>query len=871
MKHSLILLTALLLAPLAVVHAAEVRVSAADGVPRILVDGKPVRARLFWGAPGTLPLPVSGSQVITREFTAVATETSRATLHMRFGSVPGEVVFDELRVTDLDTARDVIPLCDFEGGPESFTRDWISWPTGAANTVGTVAVTPGAGRDGSSGLRITLKAPATGVWPDFHVAHLPNLALESGHRYRIQFWVRVDQPRDLRMHFTRSGAWDTLGGLGDVFFSQINLAAGADVNLITFGVRVPWPAPGEAVDWTPVDGLCQSVLAANPKALLIPRISMNAPDWWLRDHPDEAMRWDDGRSRKYAVVASPLYRREAAERLTALITHLEEKFGDRVAGYHPAGQNSDEWFYVDTWSAALNGYAPADQAAWRLWLSARYEGDAGLRAAWKSPNVILETAEVPTPAARRAAPAGVFRDPVTERPLIDFAEFQQEAMADCVCGLARAARQASNGRKLILFFYGYNFDFAGVGLGPATSGHYAMRRVLASPDIDVLCSPISYQDRGLGGSASTMTAAESVALAGKLWLNEDDTATYLAPVRSDHPVWKLRVPTLAESNALLVRNVAQAALRNYGTWWMDLSASGQFNDPALWEQMIRLKAVDDVFLRTPIPYRPQVASVIDERSMIRVAAGGDVVTRPGVYEVRTPLGRMGAPYGQYHTEDVAAGLVPAKLYVFLTPWCLSAEQRQSLLNATAGSLRLWCYAPGYFEGDRVTPDAMRELTGFALQPVSVAKAWATPTELGRKLGLTQALGVERPVRPLFAATDAKPEETLAVYPDGSPAIAMRRQPDGWSLFVGVPGLTSELLRLAARQAGVHLFTSVDCNIQANGPFISVHAAQDGPLELDLGSAGAVQDALTGESKGNGPRCTLPLKRGETRVLRKTPE
>jgi hypothetical protein len=184
-------------------------------------------------------------------------------------------------------------------------------------------------------------------------------------------------------------------------------------------------------------------------------------------------------------------------------------------------------------------------------------------------------------------------------------------------------------------------------------------------------------------------------------------------------------------------------------------------------------------------------------------------------------------------------------------------------------MRLWCYAPGYFEDYRIVPEAMRELTGFDLQLVSVAKAWATPTELGRKLGLTKAFGVERPVRPLFAATDAKPEETLAIYPDGSPAIALRRQPDGWSLFVGVPGLTSELLRLAARQAGVHLFTQVDCNVQANGPFVAVHAAQDGPLELDLGSAGAVHDAMNGESLGDGPRFTRPFKRGETRVLLKT--
>ena len=62
-------------------------------------------------------------------------------------------------------------------------------------------------------------------------------------------------------------------------------------------------------------------------------------------------------------------------------------------------------------------------------------------------------------------------------------------MADCVCRLAHAARKASHGRKLLVFFYGYRFEFGPLRKGPATSGHYALRRVLNSPDIAVLCSP----------------------------------------------------------------------------------------------------------------------------------------------------------------------------------------------------------------------------------------------------------------------------------------------------------------------------------------------------------------------------------------------
>jgi len=693
--------------------ALTVRVDSAGEAPRTLVEGKPVRARMFWGAPGARPVYFAeGAHQLSLEFVAVADEPTNATMHFRFGDTPGEVRLDDIRVTDLDTGQDAVPACTFDRGETDFTRDWAFWPTGEQNTVGTVAVTPGAGRDGSGGLRVTLKAPADGKWPDFHLYHQPNLALVGGHRYRIQLWAFAEPARDVRIHFTRPGIWDTLGAPGDVFASQLRLAAEVGVDFVSFPCPLPWPAPDQPVNWSAADAACAAVLAANPRALLLPRIGMDPPDWWRRAHPDHVMGWEPGTdpasllygAANGAVVASLVYRRDAAERLAALVAHLEERFRDHLAGYHPSGQHTDEWFYHNSWGSALSGYAPADTAAWRTWLRARYGSNDVLQEAWGDPAATCDTAEVPSPAARRAAPAGVFRDPVAERPLIDFAEHRQEAM-------------------------------------------------------------------------------------------------------------------------------------------------------------------DEELLQHPTAFHPQVAAVVDERSMLRMAAGSAVVGRPGLYEARAPLGHLGAPCGQYLGDDVVAGRVSAKLSVFLTEFCLSAAERTALLKAPAGSTRLWCYAPGYHDDYRVSPEAMQELTGFTLAPVSPGKAWATPTEVGRKLGLRQAFGVDGPVRPLFAAADAQPEEVLATYPDGSPAVARRDSADGASLFVGVPGLTSELLRLAARHAGVHLFTQTDCNVYANGPFVAVHAAQNGPLELDLGRTGAVRDVLSGETVGQGPRVVLTLQRGDTRVLR----
>ena len=196
---------------------------------------------------------------------------------------------------------------------------------------------------------------------------------------------------------------------------------------------------------------------------------------------------------------------------------------------------------------------------------------------------------------------------------------------------------------------------------------------------------------------------------------------------------------------------------------MDLGASGWFNDPGMWAQMKRLDALDAPLLAHPTPFRPEVAAVIDERSMRAVAAGGVLVTGPGVYEARAQLGRMGAPYGQYLLDDVLAGRVHAKLLVFLNAWNLSKADREGLLRAARGSARIWCYAPGWLDEGHGSPEAMRELTGFELKPAATLRAWATPTEAGKRLGLRKAFGLTCAPRPLFCVADATPEEALATY------------------------------------------------------------------------------------------------------------
>jgi hypothetical protein len=847
----------------------EARVRSADGVPRIEIDGKPVRSRIFFGNPrhGVLRIGREPKQY-SFDFTAIADSQGRGTFHFRFGQKPGRCWIDDFQVLELGTERSVIGPCTFADGKADFTKQWSFWPTGEENTVGAVDVVPvGEGK----ALQVTLVGPKRGKWPDFHVYTQPKLEIKAGKRYRVSFRAWADRYRQWTLGCYRPGTpFLSLMHTPGVFEDQIRLAAEVGVNMVSFSLPMPWPKPGEEPDWTAVEARCRVVLDANPKALLLPRIGMEPPGWWKEAHPGDVMRWEDGVRRRGVSPSSKAYRRDAAEHLRAVVAFLEAKFPDNMIGYHPAGHNTGEWFYQDTWKRQFPGYAPATVAAWREWLTKTYGTDAALQAAWHQADATLATAAVPSPERRRAAPAGVLRDPASEQDIIDFAIFRQQAMADCVCALAKAIREASHGRKLSVFFYGYVFEFAAAYRGPSASGHYALRRLLESPDIDILCSPISYFDRGLGESAPSMTATESVTQAGKLWLNEDDTATYLCS--GVFPGHQEKVDTLEKTNQELLRNVGQDACRNLATWWMDLGATGWFNDPGMWAEMKRLEPMDMALLDPPHPYRPEVALVNHARSMCQVATGGQLVTRPLVYESRAPAARMGAPFGQYLLDDVLAGRVDAKLFVILNAWVLTAAEREELRKQLQGKTVIWCYAPGYYDGSAPSPAAMRQLTGFSLSPIAnpaVPKANATDSGIAAGLG-KEMDGGQKPVRPLFAAERVPDKQVLARYPSGGAAVAWTQDNGGTSIFCGIPRLTVELLRFAAKRAGVHLYTEDGCVLYANGPYIVLHGTAPDNVRLDLGKPKTLVDILEKRGFSRARRVTIRLGFGKTRILKILP-
>lgn len=845
-----------------------VRVLPTRGGPQIHVDGTPIAPRFFWGAMngGNLRLGEEWADQ-SFEFCPGIDVPQQGTLHFRFGQLAGKIDLADVRVRDVQTGEDILPLDSF-AKPAVFTPTWNTWPPPPANTVGKWEVSEGA-------LHVTLVEPPNGRWPDFHFHSTRALSFRADRTYRCTFRAKASPARAIQpaLYQVANGTWISIGGPPGPFLSQVALARDAGVNLVSFSAPECWSPPERPVDWSPLDRLCRRIIAVNPNVLLVPRVGADAPGWWLERHPPSRMVYDLDKVRAdHASVSDRAYRAEAAAHLERLCRHLCEAFPRHFAGIHPCGQNTGEWFYQGSWERPLSGYDAATVAAFRAWLKSRGHRDS-------------ETATVPTDTERRGHPFGFLRDPAREQRLIEFARFQQMEMAEHVAALAAACRRGTAGQKLVIFFYGYVFEFGALPNGAPTSGHYALSRLLGDRDIDILCSPISYTDREWLGTAPCMSAAESVREAGILWLNEDDSRTFLDRRTAEH-VQEGGLVDLEQTRQVMLRNTAQEALRGFGSWWMDLPAQGWFNDARIWQEMVRLRPVDDAMLRRRRPFTPDVAMITDEDSMCHLTGGSTVAAQPLTYSVRADFGRMGAPYGQYLFADVLAGKVPAQLQVFLSAWVLSSDQRRALAaRRSAGTTRVWCWAPGFLYPDRQDVTGIADVTGFKARRVNLPSAEVTPTEEGRKRGLLAPFGPRAAIQPLFAV-EARPEETWATYADGSVAVAGRRHSrgggasettssaggapvvdTGWDIFVGTPRLTPELLRAAAKLASLHLYTEANAPVWAAEGYVAIQAHAPGPITVDVGQAVPVFDALDNKPLGPGPRVRVPFNRGETRLLR----
>lgn len=591
-----------------------------------------------------------------------------------------------------------------------------------------------------------------------------------------------------------------------------------------------WPEP-ETPDYTNVDALALQLLQGDPEARFVFKIELRdgQPKWYLKQHPEDAVVFDAGNRGSRISLASRRWKHLVGEYLRGLIAHVATSpYADRVIGYFPGEGNEGQWMHY--WNGddpavpgTLSDYSQPMQDYFRQFLKRQYGSDEALQQAWGDPDVTLETAEIPSN-AERVAGRMAFRVLSRDRKAADFGWALSQVNSDGLEYYAKTIKEASDGKALVGALYGHLLDLGGCFLGEQV-GYARQRLLVESPDLDYFMGPISYAQffRDLGGTGSyDMPSPASLALHGKLWINENDLRTHLQ-FPADY-AYSVRTPP--QTTQLLAREFARALCLRSGFYLFALAHDvNWFDDP---ETMTAIRQLNRLVEQTITANRSsvsQIASFFDDETQCRLTQTPALGTCPTVnikaIFQREALFRIGAPVDEFLQFDIANSDLPAyRLYVFLNPYHLTEAEVAAIrtLAQNPDARLLFAFPPGIATDGGLDVTMAETLTGmtFTIEDATRKNRFQTTCDFGN-LPKGTAFGTGDFDFGPIALPDGY-DELLAAFEDGTPAVVRK----GNVYVAALAELPVDLLREVAREAGVFLYSEDDLAVVACHDFAAFH-------------------------------------------------
>ncbi len=401
-------------------------------------------------------------------------------------------------------------------------------------------------------------------------------------------------------------------------------------------------------DFPIADRLIGQLLEACPDAMIFPRVNTAMTKKWETAHPDELCDTMPAASpAPRACFSSDAWLEETKRMLGAFIDHIEaSSYHDRIVGYQIANGNTEEWFSFD-------------QA-----------GSVGKRS--------------------REAFARYCAERHLDGTETEYYAFLSEITADRICQLAAFTKEKTGRRLIVGSFYGYTLECVG-----RESCHHALRVLLDSPDVDFICSPVSYADcRPVGQDHACMLPVDTLKRHGKLYFAENDTRTSLsrAPNPLPHynsPIWF--GPDEEKSLEIIKMHFARALTHGYASWWFDMWGGWYANERYM-NLMRRVREIAEESLTKDRSSRAETAVFVDERAYAGLKSFGSPA-HAVCYRFRKTLGWMGAPYDVYLIDDYPDVSDRYKAAIFLVPCetprmtaaIADAKEKIACLTVTSGN------------------------------------------------------------------------------------------------------------------------------------------------------------------------------------------
>ena len=612
-----------------------------------------------------------------------------------------------------------------------------------------------------------------------------------------------------------------------------------------------WSKDKDMLDISLVQRQIKGIVDQAPDGYVFLRLHVNAPFWWNEAHPEEVTQYANGPidDRKYgppfhnedgdverplrASLASQKWKQEASDKVIEFCKRLSQTpEGAYVTGLHLAGGIFGEWHY---WGFIENDpdTGPAMTKYFREWLKLKYKTDKALQRSWHTQTFTLENATVPGTAERNESHDGAFKDPTKSARVIDYFTAQQQVVADVAEDFCRIAKENWPRPLITGIFYGYyhmTFNRQTVG------GHLFIEKMLNSPYVDYLAAPQTYwgDSRGAGGSGNSRGIIESALLHGKLWLDEMDNGYLHKKVDFDNIRYSERYDE--EYEAILKRNALFPLMRGIGLWYYDFGLQKGFG---WWDNDKYLNAIGselrffDQRLKSPSPSVADALIVWSMDNFYYLKPGWLPISMDVIDKSIEEAMRCGVAFDQIYDFDLEkVNLDQYKAVIFMNSYILKDHQKKLIRDKVAqnGRTLIWNYMPGFTDGQSLSDEFVKEITGISTKRISIG---GKPEVTFLKDGSTYTM--DKSPEPLLAIVDPK-ATTLAV--EGASkhvTMAVRQFQKYRSVFSTIPLHGANVFRQLMKDAGCHVYNDHNDFTYAKGNLLLLHTREGGKKRLNLKS------------------------------------
>ncbi|HEX8549117.1 MAG TPA: beta-galactosidase [Cytophagaceae bacterium] len=612
----------------------------------------------------------------------------------------------------------------------------------------------------------------------------------------------------------------------------------------------------------------RGVLEVCPDAAIVIRLHMHSPKWWLDKHPEEAVSYGsgpalaDGKGRfmrsqhddpirplRYSM-ASEIWRKDVTEKTTLFCKMLSSvKEGNAVVGMQIGAGVYGEWH---NWGSEPDISVPMNNY-FKKWIRSKYANINDLKKAWGNDKIEFGQVKVPIDHDHSMSKGGVFRDPNSERNVIDYYESHHQLVADNIIHFCRTVKENWPRPIITGTFYGYVFSLFG---RETAIGHLEVDRILKSPYVDYLSGPQAYYPDAEkeGDPARSRGLLKSCQLHKKLWLDEYDTQPNLTKITdpgfdTTQPVYH---KTIQAAQGIVRRNILSSAIKGMGLWFFDFGVAGgrQYTElkdngsngwwdyPFILDDIKKLKVALEKNRTREYKSEADVLMVYDTKVYYHLSTDPKYthVSNVAVNWNSLAVWKSGVGFDAIYLQDLEKiDLDQYKVVVFNNTFTINPSQKLFIDKNVKSQKRniIWFYAPGYSDGNDLDTKRISSLTDIKIEGLELANPEVSVTGLTTDAFSYKTSDTE--IRPLFFVADSKVQSYGHFLSTDKIAIAKKKFKDHVSWYVALPSYDHSLLAGLLKQAGAHVYTESGDIIYAGDGLLGIHSKRGGEREIKLKS------------------------------------